>query len=151
MSCKDRVVSEVTFLNHHILPSPWLQRLVPFHLCQALRHWSLHSSFAVLPSLTHSLAIKLTLLTISSFPVLHTFYSSSLPLQTAIFNKSTNCWMSLSLLIRNASSCELKREKSLLSAVFFSNSGWRFLYTGVAVPSLSSTITWHRHGTLYTG
>lgn len=60
VSCKDRVVSEVTFLHHHILPSPCLQWLVPFHLCVALRHLSFHSSLPALPSLTHSLTIKLT-------------------------------------------------------------------------------------------
>lgn len=38
VSCKDRAVSEVTFLHHHFLPSPWLQSVVPFHLCLALRH-----------------------------------------------------------------------------------------------------------------
>lgn len=60
ISCKDRAVSEVTFLNHHILPSPCLHWLVPFHLCRALRHLSLHSSLPALPSLAHSLTIKLT-------------------------------------------------------------------------------------------
>lgn len=60
VSCKDRVVSEVTFLHHHILPSPSLQWLVRFHFCLALRHLSLHSSIPALPSLTHYLTIKLT-------------------------------------------------------------------------------------------
>lgn len=32
---------------------------------------------------------------------------------------STNFWMSLSFLVRNTSSCELKQEKSLLSPFFF--------------------------------
>lgn len=58
VSCKDRVVSEVTFLHHHILPSPSLQWLVRFQFCLALRHLSLHSSIPALPSLTHYLTIK---------------------------------------------------------------------------------------------
>lgn len=57
--CKDRVVSEVAFLHHHILPSHRPQRLIPFHLCLALDVLSLHSSLPALPSLTHSLTIKL--------------------------------------------------------------------------------------------
>lgn len=118
--CKDRAVSEVTFLNHHILPNPWLPWVVPFHLCLDLRHWSLHSSFPVLPSFTHSHTIKLTLFMNSSFPDLHTFYSHSSPLQTATFSMPANCWLSLPFLIRNTPSCELKWEKSLLSPALFS-------------------------------
>lgn len=64
--------------------------------------------FPVLPSFANSLTMKLTLCRSSSFPALHTFYSPLSWLQTPIFNMPANFWMSLSFLVRNTSSCELK-------------------------------------------
>jgi len=147
VSCKDRVVSEVTFLHHHVLPGPCLQWIVPFHLCLALRHLSLHSSLPALPSLTHSLTSKLTNIIehFSSALLSPFFFIFSTPPCHLHKMTCSACPLIVGFLCSFSSQTHplVKKEKNLCSLLyFFPTLAEDFsVREVVAVPSLSNNFT----------